>query len=121
VANIDASLEGRLVRADAYQLFRIAQEALRNADHHSKAETVTVLLQREADFICMSIEDNGVGFDLASNRRQGHGLESMLFRANSLGASLDISSVRNGGTRIEVRFARPSGQAELRLPAAATP
>ena len=44
-------------------LFRITQEALTNVAKHAQATTVTVTLQFSAAQICLTVEDDGRGFD----------------------------------------------------------
>jgi signal transduction histidine kinase len=57
-------------------LFRIAEEALRNAAVHGSARHVTVSLQRgerDGPVLVMTVVDDGKGFDVAAARR-GAGL-----------------------------------------------
>ena len=48
----------------------------------------------------LRIEDNGVGFSNAK-RTDGIGLRLMNYRAQSIGASLDIHDTGKGGTVVE--------------------
>ena len=86
-------------------LFRVAQEALSNVARHSKACKVSVNLAAENDEVVLTIEDNGMGFDL-SNARKGVGLDSMRERLESVGGRLEVSSQRKKGTRIVARVRR---------------
>jgi len=54
-------------------IFRIVQAALSNVATHSKASAVRVLLSVVEDELRLSIEDNGVGFDVERWRRRRHG------------------------------------------------
>jgi len=80
-------------------LFRVAQEALANVARHSKASKVSAELADKSNDIILTIEDNGVGFDLGEVEK-GVGLESMRERLEAIGGRLDISSQKSGGTRI---------------------
>jgi len=56
----------------------------------------------------MSVEDQGVGFDLASVQKAGRamGLASMRESAQILGESLDITSCKGEWTKVAVRIPR---------------
>jgi signal transduction histidine kinase len=81
----------------AQQLYRIAQEAVRNAVRHGKASAVTVELSRVNGKPRMVIADNGNGFE-SVNRRSGLGLRIMRSRCHMLGLDLTISRGPSGGT-----------------------
>jgi signal transduction histidine kinase len=82
-------------------LFRVAQEALRNAVAHSRAAEVSILLIGPGDGLNMTDADNGIGFDV-DGKRAGVGLISMGERAEQVGGSLQVRSRRGGGTHVEV-------------------
>jgi PAS domain S-box-containing protein len=94
-------------------LYRIFQEALSNVERHARAHRLTVLLRREATFVLLSIHDDGIGFDTgrrptASKGKRRLGLLSMRERARHVGGTVDVSSTRRSGTRIEVRVPVPA-------------
>jgi two-component system, NarL family, sensor histidine kinase UhpB len=66
-----------------------------------------VILERRADHVLLIVEDDGVGFDLATEGTagQGFGLLGMQERAALVGASLQIESAAGKGTTILVRMA----------------
>ena len=70
-------------------VFRIAQEAVRNAVKHSGAKLITVRLSDEGG-ACLQVEDDGVGIAIESRRRAGMGLRIMQYRASLLGAVLQV-------------------------------
>ena len=87
-------------------IYRILQEALRNVEKHANARRVTVSLRQRGAFVQLVINDDGIGFDQddAPARRidkGGLGLLSMRERANFVGGTLKIKSVRRAGTEIE--------------------
>jgi len=86
--------------AVAAQVFRIAQEAARNACRHSGAARVTVTLRQEGAELLVSVEDNGRGLRVDDERTGGMGLRIMRHRAEHLGSRLVISTQRDRGTRI---------------------
>ena len=85
-------------------VYRIAQEALRNAVKHSRAQHAGVELTGIADTLSLRIADDGIGFDPKLVRRQGGlGLVSMRERVLQLGGEITIESQPSGGTRLVVR------------------
>jgi len=85
-------------------LYRIAQEALRNAGKHALDAAVRLQLTQEAAELKLVIEDSGPGFDVAeAKQRGGLGLLSMNERARLAGGSLEIETHPGDGTRVVVR------------------
>jgi PAS domain S-box-containing protein len=90
-------------------LFRIAQEALRNAVRHSRATRIKLALEYKSSHrdasgrgtAVLSIRDDGVGFDPHSTAG-GLGLSTMADRAETVGGKLIVQS-SPGSTLIEVR------------------
>jgi signal transduction histidine kinase len=87
--------------------FRIAQEALNNCRKHAKASNAFIDLIFLPNLIRMSINDNGIGFDMKEAKtrtaRNGNlGLMSMHERARLIGANLEIESEPGKGTTISV-------------------
>jgi signal transduction histidine kinase len=81
-------------------IYRIVQEAMTNIAKHSKANHVSIFLMRKMDGrIELVIEDNGIGFDMESIKKE-LGLGSMRERAELSGGSFDIESVKGKGTVI---------------------
>ena len=96
-------------REVALCLYRVAQEALRNAVRHSGAPEVRVTLTGADGSLELYVADSGSGFD--SDRTQGGlGLVSMEERVRLLGGSFRITSQPRLGTRLEVRV--PVSQTE---------
>jgi signal transduction histidine kinase len=95
-------------------LFRIAQEALHNAVKHSSASRVHVRLERSRDGVCLSVEDDGVGFDQTAVPSGHLGVAGMRTRAEQLGARLEVQSRKGAGTRIAVEASAPLSPAESR-------
>ncbi|RMD48924.1 MAG: hypothetical protein D6830_05870, partial [Ignavibacteria bacterium] len=78
-------------------LFRIAQEAIQNAIKYSEGTEIKLTLNYLNNFLHLSVEDNGKGFDVNS-AINGNGLDNMKNRANKIGGELNISSGSNGTT-----------------------
>lgn len=82
-------------------LFRIAQEALRNAVRHAQAKRIQVQLRHASGGIALSVADDGIGFDpSAAPVRASLGLASMRERLALQGGRLEIRSRRGQGTSV---------------------
>lgn len=86
-------------------VFRVAEEALRNAAAHSDAQKTRLTLSHEGDRICLEIRDDGSGFDTVSAMRDktGLGLASMIERAEQVGGTVQLESRMGGGTCVRLR------------------
>ncbi len=85
----------------AVNLYRIAQEALTNAAKHSDADEVKVTLGATDDGgLALEVIDDGDGYDLQWGEGLGMGLRTMRFRAEVMGARLDIAKAGSRGTRV---------------------
>ncbi len=87
------------------QLFRIVQEATRNAVRHSQAREINMdVAYMDTDLIRVQMRDDGHGFDLEeASGKMGHwGLAIMRERALQIGAELKISTAPGHGTEIEI-------------------
>ena len=82
-------------------LFRIVQEALKNAVMHGRAKNVSVTLTGNPTELTLIISDDGLGFEVHTLDGTGLGLISMTERLDPLGGSLKIQSSPGSGTRIE--------------------
>jgi NarL family two-component system sensor histidine kinase LiaS len=91
----------RVIALDVEEaLFRVAQEALANIAHHSGATHVTIHLIWDDAQVCLTIADDGAGFDVAQASGRGVGLASMRERVAAHNGSLHIASTA-GGTTVE--------------------
>ena len=82
------------------QLFEIVHNAMTNVLLHAKASGVEVHLDFQADQLCLSVSDDGIGMPLEGGR-WGHGLRNMGASAKRMGGRLEVSPGVNGvGTRV---------------------
>jgi signal transduction histidine kinase len=95
----------RLAMAREEHLYRIAQEALRNALRHAEPTEVTVTLAARNGSVVLEVVDDGCGFDpaTAGGAARRLGLASMHERARATGGKLTVHSRPGGGTTITVR------------------
>ncbi|HSP64662.1 MAG TPA: sensor histidine kinase [Candidatus Deferrimicrobium sp.] len=103
---LDAPHDTALSATTTTLLFRVAQEALRNAGKHAGASHVEVRLHDRGDHVRLEIDDDGRGFsdeDLESRRRDGHvGLSLLRDLVADAGGSLRVTSAPGSGTQIAV-------------------
>lgn len=102
-------------------LYRIAQEALNNVNCHARASRVAVMLDYDEDEVCLTVEDDGCGFDNAglfrpnpnphsepeegkinASIKKGYGLSTMQERAIIAGGWATIQSRAGKGCRVRV-------------------
>ena len=106
--------ERRLTEEAAIAVFRICQEALRNAWRHAEATEISISLQFLEGLIRLTINDNGKGFELPGQigdlARTGKlGLAGMEERAHMLGGTLTVRSEPGQGTVIVLEIVDGSG------------
>jgi two-component system, NarL family, sensor histidine kinase DegS len=91
-------------------IFRVAQEALHNIEHHAHASRVVVHLAIDRGRLCLEVFDDGCGFDPAHARQGSLGLAGMQERASLIDAMFAVSS-RPGSTRVRLHLRLESGPA----------
>ncbi len=82
-------------------LLRIAQESLTNTIKHAKARQFITRLIFEEHQLQLRLSDDGLGFDLAAERK-GFGLVGMKERVDQMGGEFLIHSQPAGGTEIVI-------------------
>jgi signal transduction histidine kinase len=85
----------------ALVVYRVVQEALTNVAKYAQAKKVRVRFQRVGECACLSVQDDGHGFDPEHVRTGSHGLAGMRFRLRSHGGDFVVHSAPGQGTRIE--------------------
>jgi signal transduction histidine kinase len=94
----------------AAQLYRIAQEAVRNAIEHGAAREVLIQLTLGNRDMVLTVQDDGHGFEAKTNGH-GMGLRIMRYRAQCIGGSCDVHTAPTKGTIVYCRVpmeAQPS-------------
>jgi PAS domain S-box-containing protein len=95
----------------AAHLYRIAREAVINANKHAQARQIVVKLERsEQRQLVLSVTDDGVGIPKARNGARGLGFHIMNYRAGLMGGQLKVESPEKGGTRVACYL--PNGRIE---------
>lgn len=89
----------------AIDVYRIIQESLTNVARHAEATQIKIHIDKTATHITISISDNGVGITESQIKsKKSFGIIGMKERALALGGNLEIYSVDNLGTTLELTF-----------------
>lgn len=95
--------------AASLALYRVAQEALRNAVKHAGVASVRVRLQRRGRNVVLDVRDDGVGYAPApdgtppartAGPEGGFGLRSMAERMLAIGGRIELWSAPGRGTHV---------------------
>jgi PAS domain S-box-containing protein len=99
----------------AAQLYRVAQEAMRNAIEHGAAREVLIQLTFGDQDLMLTVQDDGKGFD-ANINGQGMGLRIMRYRAQCIGGSCEVHAGPTQGTIVHCRVPLEAQPAVFGLP-----
>jgi signal transduction histidine kinase len=105
---IDGDLEG-LPEAHRTCIYRIVQEALTNCARHAQAKTIRISIYGRHDWVQLSIQDDGVGFDPRQASSRGLGLIGIQERVRELEGKVTVTSQPEKGTILEVEVPVASG------------
>lgn len=95
-------------------LYRMIEEAARNAVRHANAETIRIdaALDRLPDgdgaLLRVTVRDDGTGFDPAADPANRFGLLGLREQSELIGADLSIASHPGGGTEIAISVSVPA-------------
>ena len=93
----------RLAPVIENNLLRVGQEAISNAAKHAKAKTISVALEYQTNRASLSVRDDGIGFDPGQLPPGQHfGLIGLRERTVQLGGTLEVKSVQERGTEVQV-------------------
>jgi len=95
-------------------LYRIAQEAVRDAIHHGMARSITIELLAKDGMLIMSVADNGLKLSEDGRYREKMVLRLMKHRARVIGAKLAVNPRSSGGVKIvcEMAISQPPTRAK---------
>jgi signal transduction histidine kinase len=87
-------------------LYNIFQELMANIERHAQAMKVNIILSSDTKDLILIIEDDGIGFDNNSIKREGieksTGLDSIRERLNEQHGQLNMTQQVKRGTRVQV-------------------
>jgi len=87
----------------AAQLYRIAQEAVRNALQHGRPKRIGINLSEHQGQVSLTVEDDGAGLP-EGGARNGLGIRIMAHRAAMVGGRFAIEPAPTGGTIVTCFF-----------------
>ena len=106
--------EKTVVRELQLELYSSVRELLINVAKHAGTETVCLSLSREADLLVISVEDDGVGFDVDAIQQNqgadGFGLFTIKRRILNMGGSFKIVSEPGNGAEVIIKVPLTSDQ-----------
>ena len=89
-------------------IWHILQESFSNIEKYAHAQKVSISLGVYDGDICLTIADDGVGFDLeTAELGRGYGLPNIKDRAERLGGILYIDSAAGAGTKLDIKVPVP--------------
>lgn len=90
-------------------IYRIFQEAIQNIIRHAEATEVAIELSETEQLYCLTVRDNGKGFDIVNNGgKNGLGVRSMAQRAMLIGAEILTETAPGRGTTITLKYKKIS-------------
>ena len=96
-------MENELAEEMKINIFRIIQELFTNVQKHAEASTVFLQIVKDQNFINISVEDNGVGFD-SYKKSLGIGLDNINDRVKTLKGEIEIDSKLGKGTSVTMQI-----------------
>lgn len=104
VIYIPQGLDNRCIPYDLHlTVYRIVQEGLNNIIKYSQAQVACIAIKRSGNTLCLTISDNGKGFDTKA-KRTGIGITNMKTRAENLHGEFSITSAPGKGCEIKICF-----------------
>jgi signal transduction histidine kinase len=83
-------------------IYYIVREAIFNAARHAKPNMIDIIFKRSDSSLSVTIADDGQGIT-EQRKKNGLGLHTMRYRAKAIGATLDISPGKTGGTIVTLQ------------------
>jgi signal transduction histidine kinase len=100
VTSVDAKIKWEsLSNAVKINLYRIIQESLQNINKYANAKTIKVELKKNGSDLFLSINDDGVGFNV-NKAKKGIGIQNIQSRTNECNGTVGIKSNKGEGTSI---------------------
>lgn len=111
ILDVFFEVKGEILYLDSEKeliILRIFQESCNNIIKHAKANTITIDLVYEKDYLDMKITDNGKGFDVEETKKKKEirkmaGINNIHQRGEMIGAETKIFSSPNIGTTIHIK------------------
>jgi signal transduction histidine kinase len=102
----------RLAPASELTVYRLVQEALTNIGKYAQAKQVRIVLRGRGSQAEVSVEDDGVGFDVDARQSSSHGLLGMRYRVEAARGRMHLQSTPGKGTKIRASLPMLAAQPE---------
>jgi signal transduction histidine kinase len=97
--------DNRFDQTTEVTIYRIVQELVANVLKHAQAKQAIVQLVKNDRNVLITIEDDGVGFDVNQLQyNKNSGIANVKSRVNYLNGNIDIHSEKDKGTTITIEF-----------------
>ena len=93
--------EKSLDKVDRINLFRVIQELINNTLKHSQATEMTFVMEKSSDQIFISLEDNGIGFDIET-AQSGMGMQNIQYRMKMSNIKCEYNSKIGKGVKVRM-------------------
>lgn len=97
--------KGAIKQLDKYievAIYRLVQELVMNVVKHSDATDALVAIEVHKTSVQVAVQDNGRGFNVVKEKRDGIGLKTIRNNVNLLKGNINITSGRGQGTIINI-------------------
>lgn len=84
------------------ELFKVIQELVANIIKHAQARNVLIELIADENMLFLTVEDDGIGFNLTDNTSQRFGLNNIEARLSILGGTVSFDSQKDRGTTVMI-------------------
>ena len=99
------NIDDILPKEKEVNLYRIVQESLNNIIKHAQAKAGKVTIKKTAEFIHITIKDNGVGFEFQKKIYENSmGLKTLLERTKYLNGQVLVFSKKGEGTQLDFKI-----------------
>jgi two-component system NarL family sensor kinase len=98
------SVEGAETASDDHValVWRVAQEAVRNAIRHSRASTLAVTVRGSDEKLTLEVVDDGIGFDPGRFYPDSYGLRGLRSLVADHGGVLEVRSAPGEGATVRI-------------------
>ena len=86
------------------EVFRIIQELITNAIKHSQSDKIFIQQINDSNTMNITVEDQGVGFDITKLKGKGIGLDNLRYRAENIGAIYHYETAIGQGTSVSIEI-----------------
>ncbi len=94
----NSGFDHRLPYEYEIEIYRILQELVTNAIKHAKANEIVIQFLVDGDNLTITVEDDGVGFDIKKVKTDGLGMKNIFNRTANLDGKYTVDSSPGNGT-----------------------